>query len=163
MPAFLQITNANIHDSQISKYLLLKPAQSLLWIADTLITHSFTYVKSRKWAWCRVWGTMPSIKLFLTTMQRRFCLGRRGISKGMGELPQILRCVVVRNEQNDEELALLVNDFQFSVATIADMYKDRREFELFFKTLKQNLKVKTLAGTSDNVLHIHLWTVLISL
>ena len=69
----------------------------------------------------------------------------------------------MHNEKNNEDLILLTNDFNLSAATIADIYKDRWEIELFFKTLKQNLKVKTFVGTSENALCIQLWTALISL
>ena len=91
---------------------------------------------------------------------KKFVLRRR---KRESTYPQTLRRVVVHNEENDEDLVLLTNDFQLSAATIADIYKDRWEIELFFKTLKQNLKVKTFVGTSENALRIQLWTALISL
>ena len=69
----------------------------------------------------------------------------------------------MHNEENDEDLVLLTNDFDLCAATIADIYKDCWEIELFSKTLKQNLKVKTFIGTSENALRIQLWTTLISL
>ena len=47
--------------------------------------------------------------------------------------------------------------------TIADIYKARWEIELFFKTIKQHLKVKTFVGTSENALRIQIWTALIAL
>ena len=47
--------------------------------------------------------------------------------------------------------------------TIARIYKDRWQIELFFKALKQNLRVKTFVGTSRNALHIQIWTALIAL
>ncbi len=77
--------------------------------------------------------------------------------------PEKLRRIVVHNDENNEDLVLLTNDFNLSLATIADNYKDRWEIELFFKTLKQNLKVKTFVGMSENALRIQLWTALISL
>ena len=50
-----------------------------------------------------------------------------------------------------------------SARTIAEIYKDRWEIELFFKALKQNLKVKTFVGTSENALRVQIWTALIAL
>ena len=47
--------------------------------------------------------------------------------------------------------------------TIARIYKDRWQIELFFKALKQNLRVKTFVGTSANALHIQIWSALIAL
>src|SRR5438309_5370165 len=52
---------------------------------------------------------------------------------------------------------------EFGSTTLAAIYKDRWEIELFFKALKQNLKVKSFVGTSENALRIQIWTALISL
>ncbi len=69
----------------------------------------------------------------------------------------------MHNEKNDEDVILLTNDFNLCAGTIADVYKDRWEIALFFKTLKQNLKVKNFVGTSENAHRIQLWMALISL
>ena len=45
-----------------------------------------------------------------------------------------------------------------SASTIATIYKERWQIELFFKALKQNLKVKTFIGTTENALRIQIWT-----
>jgi IS4 transposase len=47
--------------------------------------------------------------------------------------------------------------------TLAAIYKDRWEIELFFKALKQNLKIRTFVGTSENALHTQIWTALIAM
>ncbi len=51
----------------------------------------------------------------------------------------------------------------FGATTIADIYKQRWQIELFFKALKQNLRVKSFVGTSENALRIQIWTALIAL
>jgi hypothetical protein len=58
---------------------------------------------------------------------------------------------------------LLTNHLEFGATTISDIYKDRWQIELFFKALKQNLKVKTFIGTSENALRIQIWTALIAM
>ena len=58
---------------------------------------------------------------------------------------------------------LLTNLLEFGSTTIAAIYKDRWEIELFFKALKQNLKVKSFVGTSENALRIQIWTALIAI
>ena len=58
---------------------------------------------------------------------------------------------------------LLTNHLDFGSTTIAAIYKDRWQIELFFKAIKQNLKVKTFVGTSENALHIQIWTALIAI
>lgn len=77
--------------------------------------------------------------------------------------PYILRRVVVWDEANQREITLLTNHTKFAATTIAAIYKDRWQIEIFFKTLKQRLKVKTFIGTSENALRIQIWTALIAL
>ena len=62
-----------------------------------------------------------------------------------------------------ERLVFLTNHLELGPTTIARIYKDRWQIELFFKALKQNLRVKTFVGTSANALHIQIWTALIAL
>ncbi len=47
--------------------------------------------------------------------------------------------------------------------TISDIYKDRWQIELFFKSVKQLLKIKTFVGTTENAVRIQIWTALISM
>lgn len=75
----------------------------------------------------------------------------------------LLRRVVVWDPDNDRQIVLLTNHLDFGASTIAAIYKDRWEIEIFFKTLKQHLKVKTFIGTSENALRIQIWTALIAL
>src|ERR1019366_3947772 len=67
---------------------------------------------------------------------------------------------VVWDPINEREIVLLTNLLHFGPTTIAAIYKDRWEIELFFKALKQNLKVKSFVGTSQNALLIQIWTAL---
>ncbi|CAB1065165.1 Transposase, GSU2180 family, partial [Olavius sp. associated proteobacterium Delta 1] len=54
--------------------------------------------------------------------------------------------------ENERNIVLLTNHLEFGATTIAAIYKDRWQIEIFFKALKQNLKVKTFVGTSENAL-----------
>ena len=75
----------------------------------------------------------------------------------------LLRVVTVWDKENDRYIDLLTNHLDFGATTISAIYKDRWQIELFFKALKQNLKVKTFVGTSENALRIQIWTALIAL
>ena len=79
------------------------------------------------------------------------------------DCPRLLRRVVVWDSVNEREIVLLTNLLHFAPSTIAAIYKDRWEIELFFKALKQNLKVKSFVGTSRNALLIQIWTALIAM
>jgi hypothetical protein len=67
----------------------------------------------------------------------------------------------VWDKAQDRRIVLLTNHFVFGATTISEIYKDRLKIELFFKDLKQNLKVKTFVGTSENAFFIQIWTALI--
>jgi len=74
-----------------------------------------------------------------------------------------LRCVTVWREDKQEELQILTNNFAWAASTIAAIFKERWQIELFFKLLKQQLKIKTFVGTSANAVRIQIWTALIAI
>lgn len=76
--------------------------------------------------------------------------------------PTVLRRVVLRLEDGTT-LEFLTNHLTLGASTVARVYKDRWQIELFFKALKQNLRIKTFVGTSANALAIQIWTALIAL
>lgn len=74
-----------------------------------------------------------------------------------------LRLVKVWDEEKQETVEFLTNHLKFGATTIARIYKERWQIELFFKSLKQLLRVKTFVGTSANALKTQLWTALIAM
>lgn len=79
------------------------------------------------------------------------------------DCPHRLRRIEVHDEESDRTFVLLTNHLKFGATTIAAIYKDRWQIEIFFKAIKQNLKIKTFVGTSKNALLIQIWTALISI
>jgi hypothetical protein len=67
------------------------------------------------------------------------------------------------DEENDRVLVFLTSHMGLAAATIAAVYKERWQIELFFRALKQSLRVKTFVGTSANALKTQLWTALIAM
>ena len=74
-----------------------------------------------------------------------------------------LRRIEVWDTDNEQVVVLLTNHYEFGATTIASIYKDRWQVEILFKTIKQNLKIKTFVGTSPNALMIQIWTALIAI
>lgn len=70
------------------------------------------------------------------------------------------RMVTVYDEVNEMYLELITNIEKLAAATIGDIYHDRWQIEVFFRYLKQNLKIKTFVGTSPNAVLIQVWTAL---
>lgn len=77
--------------------------------------------------------------------------------------PHELRRLEVWDAEHERVIVLLTNNFKLAGSTIAAIYKDRWQIEIFFKALKQNLKIKTFVGTSANALKIQIWTALIAM
>ena len=73
------------------------------------------------------------------------------------------RRVEIWDEEQQKTLVFLTNHLEFGATTIAAIYKDRWKVELFFKAIKQNLKIKTFLGTSANAVHTQIWTALIAM
>ena len=74
-----------------------------------------------------------------------------------------LRLVTAWIEEKQETMTFLTNNIDLGSTTIVAIYKDRWKIELFFKALKQNLRIKTFVGTSRNAVLIQIWTALIAL
>lgn len=76
---------------------------------------------------------------------------------------RLLRRVVIYDPEADREFVFITNIFRLSARTIGEIYRDRWNIEKFFRAIKQNLRIKTFVGTSENALHIQIWTALISM
>jgi len=77
--------------------------------------------------------------------------------------PYFLRRVTIWIPEKAETMVLLTNHLKFGSTTIAAIYKERWQIELFFKAIKQNLRIKSFVGTSKNALLIQIWTALIAI
>ena len=91
-------------------------------------------------------------------------------TKTKEKYPHSLRLIKIINKgkkkrgeegEETEELKLLTNNFKLAASTIAQIYKSRWDIELFFKWIKQNLKIKTFLGTSENAVLTQIWIALI--
>jgi len=80
-----------------------------------------------------------------------------------GEEPVLFRRVEMWDKEKQESIVFLTNLLGFGATTIAAIYKDRWQVELFFKALKQTLRVKTFVGTSANAVKTQVWTALIAM
>lgn len=75
----------------------------------------------------------------------------------------LLRRIEVWIREKNETMVFVTNNMKLAARTIARIYKERWQIELFFKALKQGLKVKTFVGTSENAVRIQIWTALIAM
>ena len=62
-----------------------------------------------------------------------------------------------RDRKRNKDLSFITNNFSLSAITIADLYRNRWHVELFFKWIKQHLKIKRFYGTSENAVKTQIW------
>ena len=169
LPSYILITEAKKHD--------VKAAQLLELNAGSIVAMDRGYNDYE------LFGKWTDSGVFFVTRLKENAvyqvIERRDVPKGSNILsdqvirltgartadkcPHNLRRIVVWDAENAREIVLLTNHLEFGATTIANIYKDRWEIELFFKALKQNLKVKSFVGTSENALRIQIWTALMAL
>jgi hypothetical protein len=77
--------------------------------------------------------------------------------------PMRLRRIEVWLEDKQDTIVFVTNHLKLAASTIAAVYRDRWQIELFFKAIKQSLRIKTFIGTSENAVRIQIWTALIAM
>jgi diacylglycerol kinase len=77
--------------------------------------------------------------------------------------PMRLRRIEVWLEDKQDTMVFITNHLKLAASTIAAIYKDRWQIELFFKAIKQSLRIKTFIGTSENAVQTQIWTALIAM
>lgn len=78
-------------------------------------------------------------------------------------MQQTLRLIESLDPETGQSIILITNNFRLAARTLAEVYEQRWQIEVFFRALKQNLRVKTFVGTSANAVHIQIWTALIAI
>ena len=73
------------------------------------------------------------------------------------DYPDKIRRIKFYDVDNDRIFVFLTNNFELDANEIAKLYKHRWKIELFFKWIKQNLKIKTFWGTSENAVRVQIW------
>jgi diacylglycerol kinase len=74
-----------------------------------------------------------------------------------------LRRIEVMSDDGESTLVFITNNLKLAASTIAAIYRDRWKIELFFKALKQSMRIKTFIGTSENAVQIQIWTALLAI
>ena len=74
----------------------------------------------------------------------------------------IFRKIIVKDPETNKKVTILTNNLQWSSSTIASVYKDRWQIELFFKAIKQNLRINRFYGNSKNAVMTQIWIAMIA-
>lgn len=169
LPCWALITDGDTNDVRI--------AQKLEFAVGTIVVIDrgyLDYALYERWTESGVYFVTRSRTNMLYEVIERRAVSSRGnvkrdetiqLAEGYGRkrCPSRLRQVTVWDAEHERELVFLTNIFHLAASTIGAIYKDRWQIELFFKALKQNLKIKTFVGTSENAVNVQIWTALIAM
>lgn len=164
LPRWALITDGKTHDVTVAQGLEFEPG------AIVVMNQGYVYYSLfSSWIEDGVWFvTRAKCNMQYRFLENRTVPDRGNIIKDQEivltgyytrqECPHRLRRIVVWDAENERELVLLTNHMEFAAGTIGLIYKQRWQIELFFKAVKQNLKIKTFVGTSENAVKIQIWT-----
>ena len=168
LPSFAVLTEGKTHEIRVARELRFDPGTILVYDRGYTDYHWFESLSHQS-----VWFVtrMKDNADFVVVENRPVPPGKNVRSDQVISLFQharegknlFFRRIVVWDEQNQQELVFLTNHLKFAASTIAAIYKDRWQVELFFKSLKQLCKIKTFVGTSPNAVKTQVWTALIAM
>jgi hypothetical protein len=169
LPCYAVITEGSVHD--------VKVAWQIPFPAGTVVVDDRGYNDYRLFSYWTDSGvyfvTRMKDNARFEVVEEREVPQNRGIVRdqiirltGIGaedKCAHLLRRVEATREDTGETLVFVTNHHKLGASTVAAIYKDRWAVELFFKALKQNLKIKTFVGTSPNAVKTQIWTALIAI
>jgi len=163
LPAFVAISEAREHE--------VHRARSLRLPKGSIVVEDMGYTDYDRYA------QLTAQKIFFVTRQKRNArcevLERREINRKQGLLsdqfiriqaqegPLVLRRIGYRDAATGRRYVFLTNHFKLAAKTIADIYKERWQIEIFFRFIKQNLKIKAFIGNSENAVLTQIYAALI--
>ena len=83
-------------------------------------------------------------------------------ARTMALYPEPIRAVCYYDEETEDEIVFITNNFDISASEVANLYRHRWDIEVFFKWIKQNIVVKIMWGYSENAVRTHLWVAIIA-
>jgi hypothetical protein len=163
IPSFIHISDGKLHDVNVLDLLL--PEAGAYYVMDR------AYLDFE-----RLFKLHQSLAFFVTRAKKRFRFRRlysHPVDKSEGvqcdqtivlesfypakKYPEPLRRIRFRDPKTGQRLVFLTNNFELPATTIAALYKARWQIELFFKWIKQHLRIKAFYGTSENSVKTQIW------
>jgi transposase len=169
LPSFALITEGRVHESRVARSLRFEPGTIVVfdrgyadydWFASLNAEGVFFVTRLKGNADYGVVERRP-VPEHGAVRRDEIIFLYKAVRSGNYDL--FLRRIEVWDETQQRTLVFLTNHRAFAASTIAAIYRQRWQIELFFKALKQNLRIKTFVGTSPNALQIQIWTALIAL
>ncbi len=169
LPQFVNITTGKVHEVNIIKNLSFDPGTIVVFDRGLVdYQHWGNWTKDGIYFVTRVKNNADYKVVKSNQVPKNKNILKDQLIKLKGfyskqKCPYHLRLVEISIPEKEETLTFLTNNLKLAAATIAAIYKDRWQIELFFKAIKQNLRIKTFVGTSFNAVMIQIWTALIAI
>jgi hypothetical protein len=168
LPSYMVITEGKTHEVRVARQMRFSPGTILVfdrgytdyeWFANLIQQGVYFVTRLKENA---DYGVVEE----LAVPQRRGVRSDRVIffyKLAKAGIDAYFRRIEFYDEEHNRVLVFLTSHMGLAAATIAEVYKERWQIELFFRALKQSLRVKTFVGTSANALKTQLWTALIAM
>jgi hypothetical protein len=163
IPTFVEITTGIVNEMKILDLLIPEPGS--FYILDRGYFHFqrlynlhqsqayFVIRSKKKIRFQRIYSHEVDKSLGLRCDQTITITGQH-VAK---DYPEKLRRVIFFDQETNKRLIFFTNNFRLPALTIAQLYKKRWEIELFFKWIKQHLRIKAFYGTSENAVKTQIW------
>ncbi len=163
IPTFIHVSDGKLHDVNVLD--LLVPEPGAFYIMDRgyldfarlyslCLSAAFFVIRGKSNLQCRRLYSRPvdeqtGLKCDQTVVLTGFYAAKN--------YPDKLRRIKYYDEQSDKTFVFLTNNFSLSALTISDLYRCRWQVELFFKWIKQHLRIKSFFGTTENAVKTQIW------
>jgi len=161
IPSFIDITDGKVHDVNVLDILIFE-AESFYIMDRGYIDFKRLYTLHQALAFfvTRAKSNIKCRRLYSRPVKKSTglrCDQTIVLTQSFEDYPEHLRLVKFYDAENDLRLTFLTNNFSLDALTIAQLYKCRWKVELFFKWIKQHLRIKAFFGTSENAVKTQVW------
>jgi putative transposase len=165
LPSFVALTEGNIHEVKMAPHLNLPKGSIVVFDRGYVDYGWYNSLNSRGISFV----TRQKRNAGYRVIERRCVAAATGVTSDQvicltgpkaDRCPVKLRRIGYRDPETGNHYVYLTNNFKLAARTIADIYKSRWQIELFFKWIKQNLKIKAFIGTSKNAVMTQIWIAL---
>ena len=166
VPSFYHITTASVHDSKAMSVIPYEPGS--YYVFDRGYNAFAELFRINRMESFFVVRAKQNLKFRCVKWKRRLLRNILGDAEKFTEeaslkkYPEKLRLVRFHDPEQDRDFAFLTNDLLLNALKVANLYKNRWQVELFFKWLKQHLKIKKFWGTSENAVRIQMGVAIIT-
>jgi uncharacterized protein DUF4372/DDE family transposase len=163
IPSFIHISDGKMHDVNVLDMLIPEPGA--FYVMDRAYVdyeRLFLFVQAGAFFVTRAKSNLDARRLYSAPTDRSTgvvsdqTIALQGVLS-MRHYPERLRKIHFRDAETGKHLKFLTNNFQLSALSVCSLYKNRWQVELFFKWIKQHLRIKRFLGTSENAVKTQIW------